>query len=188
VVHILRQTDPLKKAYKPFKNEMAFKDFKIKVEALNKKKWNFVRASFLYQQALKCGKCDPNVEMLLLCSCADAMQLVGNRQSHKNFNKFYLDYCPNGSRNPPIKYYLDLKPPLIRRDVSFEEALEYIYANFRCLYTHEGIERLELPPKGVHLVGNELLDKFEGKYYVIDKLNVLSWFASITKVSLSKIL
>jgi hypothetical protein len=30
----------LKKAYKPFKNEMDFKDFKIKVEALNNKKKN----------------------------------------------------------------------------------------------------------------------------------------------------
>jgi hypothetical protein len=187
-INILRQTDPLKKAYKPFKNEMAFKDFKTKVDALNKRKWNFVRASFLYQQALKCAKCDPNVAMLLLCSSADAMQLVGKRNSWRNFEKFYKDYCPIGSRNPPIKYYLNKKPPLILGDASFEEALDYIYANFRCLYAHEGIGRLELPPKGVHLVGNELLDKFKGKYYVIDILNVLSWLASITKESLSKIL
>jgi hypothetical protein len=188
VINIPRQTDPLKKAYKPFKNEMAFKDFKTRVEALSKKKWNFVRASFLYQQALKCGKCDPNVAMLLLCSSADAMQLVGKRNSWKNFEKFYKDYCPSGSKNPPIKHYLNLKPPLTLTDASFEEALDYIYANFRCLYVHEGIGRLELPPKGIILVGSELLDKFKGEYYVINILNVLSWFALITKESLSKIL
>jgi hypothetical protein len=174
VINIPRQTDPLKKAYKPFKNEMAFKDFKTRVEALSKKKWNFVRASFLYQQALKCGKCDPNVAMLPLCSSADAMQLVGKKNSWKNFEKFYKDYCPSGSKNPPIKHYLNLKPPLTLTDASFEEALDYIYANFRCLYVHEGIGRLELPPKGIILVGSELLDKFKGEYYVINILNVLS--------------
>ena len=152
------------------------------------KKWNFVRASVLYQQALKCGKCDPNVAMLLLCSSADSMQLTGKRKPWGNFEKFYRDYCPSGSRNPPIKYYATLKPPSILRDASFEEALDYVYARFRCLYTHEGIGRLELPPKGIHLVGSKMLDKFRDKHYVIDLLSVLGWFASITRESLSKIL
>jgi hypothetical protein len=167
---------------------MAFKDFKTNVEALNERKWNFVRASFLYQQALKCGKCNPNVAMLLLCSSADAMQLVGNRKPWRNFEKFYKDYCPSGSRNPPIKYYPSLKPPLILKDASFEESLDYIYANFRCLYAHEGIERLETTPKNVHIAGWKLYDKFKGKYYAIDILSVLNWFALITKESLFKIL
>jgi hypothetical protein len=185
---VLRQTDPLKKAYKPFKNQLTFQVFKTKVEALNKKKWNFVRASFLYQQALKCGKCDPNVAALLLCSSADAMQLVGKRSSWRNFEKFYKTYCPSGSRNSPIKHYPSLKPPLVLKNASFDESLDYIYANFRCLYTHEGIGRLELPPKGINLVGSELLDKFKGKYYIIDSLSVLNWFELITKESLYKIL
>jgi hypothetical protein len=185
---VLRQTDPFKKAYKPFKNQIAFNVFKTKVEALNKKKWNFVRAIFLYQQALKCGKCDPNVAMLLLCSSADSMQLVGKRNSWKNFEKFYKDYCPMPLRNPPIKYYAILKSPVIRKDASFDEALDYIYANLRCLYVHEGIGRLESVPKGINLVGSELMDKFKGKYYVIDRLTVLNWFALITKESLYKIL
>lgn len=182
------QTDPLKKAHKPFKNEMAFKDFKTKVEDLKGKEWNFVRASLLYQQALKCGKCDPNVAMLLLCSSADSMQLVGNGKPWRNFEKFYKDYCPSGLRNPPIKYYPTLKPPLIPRDVSFEEALDYVYAKFRCLYTHEGIGRLELPPKGIKLIGSKMLDKFKDKHYVIDLVSILGWFTSITRESLSKIL
>jgi hypothetical protein len=185
---VVRQTDPLKKAYKPFKNQFTFTVFKTKVDALNKKKWNFVRASFLYQQALKCGKCDPNVAMLLLCSSADAMQLVGKRNSWRNFEKFYKTYCPISSRNPPIKYYATLKSPLIRKNASFDEALDYIYARFRCLYTHEGIGRLELPPKGVNVVSSEMLDKFKGKHYAIDMLSVLNWFALITKESLYKIL
>jgi hypothetical protein len=183
-----RQTDSLKKAYKPFKNQLTFTDFKTKVDALNEKKWNFVRASFLYQQALKCGKCDPNVAMLLLCSSADAMQLVGKRNPWRNFEKFYKDYCPSGSRNPPIKYYPDLKTPSILKDASFEESLDYIYANFRCLCTHEGIGRLETAPKNANVGGWQLYDKFKGKYYAIDMLSVLNWFASITKESLHKIL
>jgi hypothetical protein len=185
---VLRQTDPFKKAYKPFKDKLLFKDFKAKVEALNKKKWHFVRASFLYQQALKCKKCDPNVAMLLLCSSADSMQLVGYRKPWKNFERFYKTYCPVPLRNPPIQYYSNLKPPLNLNNASFDEALDYIYANFRCLYVHEGVAYLEKPPKGIGLVGDQLLDKFKDKYYVIDRLNVLRWFTSITKESLFKIL
>lgn len=183
-----RQIDPLRKAYKPFNSEMAFTDFKTKVEDLKGKKWNFVRASFLYQRALKCRKCDPNVAMLLLCSCADSMQLVGSRNSRRNFEKFYKDYCPSDLRNPPIKYYPTLKPPLVLKDASFDESLDYIYANFRCLYTHEGIGYLEATPKNVSVGYWQFCDKFKGKYYAIDMLSVLSWFASMTKESLYKIL
>jgi hypothetical protein len=167
---------------------MAFKDFKIKVEALSEKKWNFVRATYLYQQALKCGKCNPNVGILLLCSSADAMQLVGNRKPRENFEKFYKDYCPSDLRNPPIQYYLGLEPPLILKDASFEESLDYIYASFRCLFTHEGIGRLETTPKNAINGGWKSYDKFKNKYYSIDILNVFNWFTSITKGSLSRII
>lgn len=81
-----------------------------------------------------------------------------------------------------------MKSPLTLIDASFEEALEYIYAIFRCLYIHEGVGRLELHPKGITLASSQLIDKFKGKYYVIDILNVLNWFAYITKECLSKIL
>jgi hypothetical protein len=178
----------LKEAYGPFKDEMTFEDFKTKVDALDIKKWHFVRASFLYQQALKCQECNPNVAMLLLCSCAETMQLLEGGKPRKNFMKFYEDYCPNNLRKPPIQYYSNLKPPLNLIDASFNEALDYIYAKFRCLYVHEGVGHLELPPKDFHLVGDQLLDKFKDKIYVIDKLAILCWFVSITKECLSKIL
>jgi hypothetical protein len=185
---VLRQTDPVKKAYKPFKNQFPFEDFKAKVEGLGKRKWNFVRASFLYQQALKCRRCDPNVAMLLLCSSADSMQLVGKRSSWKNFEKFYKTYCPLPLRNPPLEYFSSLKSPINRIKASFDEALDYIYSSFRCLYVHEGIRRLETAPNNVLVGGWQLYDKFKGKYYAIDILSVLGWFESITKESLSKIL
>jgi len=183
-----RQTDSLKKAYKPFKNQLTFTAFKTKVDALNEKKWNFVRATFLYQQALKCGKCNPNVAMLLLCSSADSMQLVGKRNPSRNFEKFYKEYCPRGLRNSPIKYYPDLKTRSILKDASFEESLDYIYVNFRCLFAHEGIGRLETVPKNVNVGWWQLSDKFKGKYYAIDMRVVLNWFELITKESLYKIL
>jgi hypothetical protein len=163
------------------------KEFTTKVNALNKKKWNFVRASLLLAQAMECKDCEPNVAMLLLCSCADAMQLVGGKdRSHVNFKRFYMGYCPNGLRNPPIEYYLDGKPTIYT--ASFEEALDCIYEIFRCLYVHKGIAHLELP-KGLNdfRVISEL-EKIKDRYYVIDLLKILDWFVTITKESLYKIL
>jgi hypothetical protein len=183
---MFRQTDPVKKAYKTYKNLLTLKNFKTKVDALGNKKWNFIRATFLLQQSMKCQKCEPNVAMMLLCSSADAMQLVGYRKSWKNFETFYKTYCPNSLRNPPLKYYPNGKPPL--SNATFDETLDYIYTKFRCLYAHEGIGRLVLPPKKIHLLGSTLLDKSKGKYYVVDTLNVLGWFSSVTKESLYKIL
>jgi hypothetical protein len=126
--------------------------------------------------------------MLLLCSSADTMQLVGNKNPRKNFEKFYKTYCPMSLRNPPIDYYSSMKPPITQSNASFDEALDYIYENFRCLYTHEGIGRLDIAPKNVHMAGWQLYDKFKGKYYAIDTLSVLNWFESITKESLFRIL
>jgi len=184
------KTDPVEQSYETFKDRLTLMDFKTKVDALGKKKWDFVRANFLCQQALRCKDCEPNVAMVLLCSCAEAMKVAGAKGSHNKFKKFYLNYCPSSLRVPPIKYYLDGKPSTYN-NASFDEALDYIYAKFRCFYVHKGVARLELPPKDVHLIGNELIDKLQknsNKSYVIDVLNILGWFSTITKESLYKIL
>lgn len=190
MIYTFAETNPIEKSYEAFKDRLTLETFKTKVDVLGKKKWDFVRASLLYLQALKCKDCDPNVAMMLLCSCADAMQLVGRKKPHRNFNKFYLDYCPCTLRSPPIDFYLVGKSPS-RQKASFKEALEYIYENFRCLYVHEGIGQLKSPPRGVHLLGNELIDKLEKtskKCYIIDLVKVPNWFAEITNKSLYKIL
>jgi hypothetical protein len=115
------------------------------------------------------------------------MQLVGKRNSHKrNFEKFYGDYCPSDLRNPPIKYYLDRKPSTYN-DASFEEALDYIYARFRCFYVHEGVGYLE-NPKGRIVTLEDKLKETNDRTYVIDLPKILDWFATITKESLYKIL
>ena len=179
----------LDRLFETFKEGLTPEQFRTKVDALNEKKDNFVRAGLLYQQALKCKDCEPNVSMMLLCSCADSMKLVGRKKSRENFKKFYKEYSPIASSNPPIKYYLDANPSSYS-DASFEEALDYIYVRFRSLYTHEGRGLLELP-KGDSLIGYELMDKLEetsDKCYVIDILKILNWFATMTKDSLRNIL
>jgi hypothetical protein len=171
-----------KMVFNSFSNRLTWEDFETKLDSLPKRD-NFLNASRLYQQALKCEGCARKVAMVLLCSCADAMQLVGERNSRKNFKKFYESCCPNDLRKPPIKYYLDGKP-LTYNDASFGEALDYIYTRFRCSYVHDGIDYLELP-KG--LSGYTIIDelrKIKDKHLVIDILKILDWFKIITFESL----
>ena len=52
------------------------------------------------------------------------------------------------------------------------------------MYVHEGIARLQTLPRGINLIGDQLLDKFKNNYYVIDRLTILNWMSSVTKESL----
>ena len=132
----------MKQAYSSFIGKLSYEDFETKVSSLKIDKWDFVRAVFLYQQSVKCIECNPNVGMILLCSCADAIQLVGGKRSSRaNFMKFYLDYCPKELRTPPIEYLPNGIPPPVT--APFEKALNYIYRRFRCFYVHRGIGRLD---------------------------------------------
>jgi hypothetical protein len=108
-----------------FKDGLTLEQFRAKVDALNGKKNNFLNASRLYRQALRCKGCEPNIAMMLLCSCADTMKFVGERRPRENFKRFYKDYSPIASRNPPITFYFDDKP-LAYYVPSFDETLEYI--------------------------------------------------------------
>jgi len=177
----------LKKAYVPFQNCLTFSDFQTKVSNLGNSKWNFIRASLLYQQSLKCKNCEPNVAMVLLCSCADAMKVAGpNAGSRRNFKQLYLRHCPKDKRDSPMKYYPNNKPPA--QPVPFNKALDFIYSKFRCLYVHEGIGRLELPPRDFEWFKDALLDKYNNEIYAVDIIKILEWFTDITLESLYDIL
>lgn len=177
----------LKKAYPPFKKRLTFRNFVAKVSSLPIDKWNFVRASLLYQQALKCKGCEPNIAMVLLCSCADALKVAGkNAGSHKNFSAFYLKYCPSTLRVPPLEYYPNAQPPA--KTSPFDKALDFIYSKFRCLYVHEGVGRLEPLPKGIAVIGSFLLDKYDNEYYRLDTIKLQDWFEKITLESLYNML
>lgn len=177
----------LEKAYPPFQRRLTFKDFVTKVSSLPIDKWNFVRASLLYQQALKCKGCEPNIAMALLCSCAEALKVAGKKKgSHKNFISFYLTYCPSALGVPPLEYYPNAKPPA--KTAPFDEALDFVYAKFRCLYIHEGKARLAPVPKGIGVFGSFLLDKFDKEYYRVDTIKLHGWFEKITLESLCNML
>jgi hypothetical protein len=178
--------ESLERVYSLFKNRLSLEDFKAKFDSLSgEKKWKFVRGSLLYHQALKCEKCEPNIAMLLLCSCADAMKVAGeDAGSRKNFKEFYMQYCPNELRTPPIEYYSDTKPK--PQTAPFNKALDFIYAKFRNPYTHEAKAILEKPNK--KLTGDFLLDEYKGEYYHADKLKFPEWFENITLESLSSFL
>jgi hypothetical protein len=179
----------LKEAYSSFKQRFSFDDFQSKLNSLKNDKWNFVRATLLYQQSLKCEKCNPNVAMVLLCSCADAMQL--EETSHKGFMAFYKTYCPAQFQNSlvensPIEYMPNGKPPL--KTAPFEKALHFIYKQFRSMYVHEGKGHLEILPE--HIMAHNFWDTIEGEndIYVVDMLNLVKWFGKITFESLSAML
>ena len=180
-------TKALKDAYIPFRGKLTFNNFVTKINSLPIDKWNFVRGSLLYQQALKCKACNPDIAMVIFSSCADALKVAGKKAgSRKNFKTFYLKHCPSTFRVPPIKYYPNAKPPLAI--APFDKALDFIYAKFRCLYVHEGKGRLQPLPKGVNWIAGLLLDKYDNEYYQIDILKILGWFAKITLESLSDLL
>ena len=167
-----------------------------------------MRAILLYQQSLKCKNCNPNVGMVLLCSCADALQLVGDQRSKENFKALYMKYCPSKYRKPPITYlskekplklkdspskdrtqeitYLSAEKPFER--VPFEEAILHIYQKFRCPYIHEGVENLEILPKNVY--AHPCIDKFKKKndLLLVDLIKLRRWFEEITFESLYQML
>jgi hypothetical protein len=178
----------LEKAYPPFKGRLAFEDFVAKVNSLPIDKWNFVRASFLYQQAMRCRGCEPNIAMGLLCSSAEVLKVVSKKRgfSHKNFSSFYLKYCPSTLRVPPLEYFPNAKSPPVT--ASFSKALDFIYDKFRCLYVHEGKGLLEPIPKNVGIFASFLLDKYDNEYYHLDTIKLHEWFEKITLESLSNML
>jgi hypothetical protein len=174
----------IRKAYRPFKNKLTFTQFTTKFNQLSTDKKRFLRASSLYQQSQKCGKCEPNVSMALLCSCADSLKLHGINTPRRNIMTFYNTYCPISLRHPPIQYHprCDVNIPMV--NASFGNALDYIYEKYRNLFIHEGKGRLRKLPKGTIWIGSTLLDKFHGDCYVIDDLRILSWFSDVTRESL----
>jgi hypothetical protein len=177
----------LKEAYSSFKQRVSFDDFQSKLNSLTIDKLNFVRATLLYQQSLKCKECNPNVEMVLLCSCADAIQLKGERNSYNNFKEFYMRYCPSQFKdsqieNLPIEYMYNGKPPM--KTAPFEKALYFIYKQFRNMYVHEGIKRLRAEDN-IDFLFDKLKDKNGvNDYYKINLPEILNWFEKITFESL----
>jgi hypothetical protein len=182
----------LEEVYSSFKERLPFEDFRNRLNSLKIDKWNFVRAILLHQQSVKCTTCNPNVGMVLLCSCADALQLVGEERSKANFMKFYLDYCPQSLRTPPIEYYPEGKPQPPPITAPFEKALHYIYKKFRCLYVHKGIGRLDIVPEteGITILPFPLMDKIKGEneVYLINLEKIPAWFEKVTIESLSAML
>ncbi len=163
----------IRKAYRPFKNKLPFSQFNKKFNQLPTAKKRFLRASSLYQQSQKCAKCEPNISMALLCSCADSLKLHGFRASRRNFTTFYNSCCPANLRKPPIKYHprCNVNIPMLN-------------ASFRNLFVHEGRGTLAKLPKGTIWISAPFLDKFRGDCYVIDSLKILSWFSEVTRESL----
>ncbi len=180
--------DPLKKTYRLYKNRISWINFQNTLNSFPvEKKWAFVRGSLLYGQSLKCKNCNPNIALLLLCSCADTLKLAGqNAGPKRNFKQLYLRYCPMNLRTPPIEYYPNKIPP--RVIVPFDKALDYIYTKFRNLYTHEGIGRLGNLPTNDNIFWYGLLDVMGNDTYDVDMLKILEWFSEITMESLFAIL
>ena len=178
----------LKEVYSSFENRMSFEEFRTKFNALPKDKWNFARAVSLFQQFLKCKDCNPNVGMVLLCSCADALQLKGGKFCSKaNFIEFYLKYCPHEYRLMPIEHLSREKRNT--ETIPFDKkTLDYIYQTFRCSYVHVGIGNLMPLPKNVY--SHHLLGRFEKEkdFFMLDLVEFPKWFEKITFESLYEML
>jgi len=194
--------EKVKSIHSLFKDKHSLENFKAMLDSLpNEKKVNFVNACLLYQQALKCKECKPtgpNIAMLLLCICADAIKITGKRAPHENFIRFYQTYCPPElKKDIPIERY-NPQGELEYTKASFEEALHLIYERFRNPLAHEAkkwfeegspknsildtrIEAFEKDSKTVMRYGDK-------RYHIIDINNLLEWFKKATLESLNKFL
>ncbi|MGD0204536.1 MAG: hypothetical protein ABSC20_11615 [Candidatus Bathyarchaeia archaeon] len=173
----------LKEAYSSFSQRLSFNDFqnKINLKTLGTDKWNFARAVQQFQEAIKYEESNPDLEIALLCSCAEALQL--EKTSLKRFKEFYLRYCPSNLRTSPIKYYPNGKVPEIT--APFGKALEFIYRQLRSVYIHEGTEHLKPEPIRNGIFGDVIRNKDGTKdFYFFDKMKTLEWFRQITFESL----
>jgi hypothetical protein len=168
----------LGKVYDVFKNDArikSFEEFESYFNALSddEKRINFSNACLLYQKAVKCKACEPNISLLLLCSCANAIKVISKkRESRKNIVEFYLVYCPHKLRN---------ELPISR--ASFEDTLDLIYKKFRNPFVHEAKELFEQAPN--HTVKMAMI-KYKNKFYplYISNNSVLNWFEKVTYKSL----
>ena len=178
----------LQEIYSSFNHRLDFEDFKRKFSSLPIDKWNFARAILLYQQYLKCKDCNPNVGIVVLCSCADALQLKGGKYYSKaNFSEFYSRYCPTEYRKMPIEHLSREKRN--SETIPFDKrALDYIYQEFRCSYTHVGIGSLEPLPENIH--SHYRIGKFEKEkdFFTIDLIDFPKWFEKVTFESLYALL
>lgn len=172
----------LSEVYSSFKDRLSFEDFKTRFDLLPDK-WNFARAILLFQQYLKCKDCSPNVGMVLLCSCADALQLVGDEgKSKANFRTLYIKYCPSKYRTPPITWLSQEKN---YESIPFDEkTLNYIYKQFRCSYIHVGIGNIQPLPE--HVYSHHLIGRFgkEKDFFMVDLVEFPKWLGKITFESL----
>ena len=172
----------LKEVYSSFKQRLSFDDFQSKLNSLTIDKRNFVRATLLYKQALKCKECNPTVAMVLLCSCADALKLAeGN---WKRIKTFYETYCPDDDefRIAPIEYYPNCKLP--RTPAPFDKAIYCIYKKFRVKFVHEGINHIRAEDNIDFLYVRLKDENGVCGYCKICFPEVVNWFEKITFESL----
>jgi len=96
-----------------------------------------------------------------------------------NFRQFLLDNCPKELRTPPIE---DSKG----QHISFEEALKYIYAEFRSLFLHEGLSyaSYKVPNKAIHTEVKHVKIVKGKLLYFFDLIKIVPWFSTVVKESL----
>jgi hypothetical protein len=174
----------LRDIYSSFENRLSFEEFRSKFNFLPNDKWNFARAVLLFQKYLNCKECDPNIGLVVLCSCADALQLKGGRgKSKANFIEFYLKYCPSEYRKLPIEYLSRDKRNI--ETIPFDQkTLGYIYQKFRCSYIHVGIGNIMPLLKNIY--SHHALGKFEKEidFFMVDLVEFPKWFEKATFESL----
>lgn len=69
----------VKKGYKTFSRMLSKEDFIKYINRMGKiEKNNFLKASLMYQRALRCSDCDPDVCIALLCSTIEMVSGGGS--------------------------------------------------------------------------------------------------------------
>jgi len=188
---IMSQTDQrlqetIDNAFALFDDKVEKERFSALINSLGDLKWNFLRACRLYGQAVKCEKCNADVAMTMLCSTIESIKGKGSRPFAK-FRKFLIENCPQEARTSSMRIFVSKDEV---RQATFEESISYIYGNFRSLFLHEGIARVEAesPPglERTRLISSSLADKHrqKEKIYMIELLKVLNWFENVVKESL----
>lgn len=108
-----------------------------------------------------------------------------------NFKKFLNKYCSERLKKQEIFSKPDFKNfDKDKEFFDFDFAIGYMYSQFRSLFAHRGIGRIEtskslgLMEEDTIMIADSMLDKYNGEYVHVNMLDVLNWFDKVVFASL----
>jgi len=193
------ERESVKIAYQLFSERLEKEKFLQLLNALGDLKWNFIRACFLFQQAMKCKNCEQNVALAILCSAVESISssqptkifkdwLIENKleelsnkskeEVRKILNRAYQEYINSvidreGAFYNFMKFLLENCPEKLRRapiDI-YRNTVGFVQASFEdsLRFTYDRFRSLFLH-RGIGRASLDLPPKLKGAHLMFARL------------------